>query len=152
MAIVVIGARAAEVRRAVLGMPGVYAVANERWSTGLASSLAVGLREALQLDPACDGALIGAADQPLVDAGALRLLIDAFDGATRLVAAEYAGTIGAPALIGREHFGALCRLEGDAGAGKWLRARRGEVRAITMEVASTDIDVADDVTRLAALA
>jgi CTP:molybdopterin cytidylyltransferase MocA len=122
---------------------------NERWADGLALSLAAGMREVVRHDPACDGVLIATSDQPLVDHLALRTLLDAFDDDNRVVAAEYEGTIGVPAVIGREHFGAPEALTGDAGAGKWLRSRGVEVRRVPMAGAEMDIDEADDLARLA---
>jgi CTP:molybdopterin cytidylyltransferase MocA len=149
--IVVLGAHAQEVAAALAGLPGVSTVVNGRWEDGLASSLATGVREATRLDASCDGVLIIAVDQPLIDGMALRSLLDAFGDDARLVAAEYAGTIGVPAVIGREHFDSLLELAGDAGAGRWLRARIGEVRRIPMPDAQVDVDGAADVARLAGL-
>ena len=150
--IVVLGAHAREVAAALEGLAGVSAVTNDRWEDGLASSLATGAREAMRLDIRCDGILIMTSDQPLVDGMALRSLMDAFGDGARLVAAGYGGTIGVPAVIGREHFGSLLELSGDAGAGRWLRARIGEVLRIPMPEAQMDIDGAADVATLAALA
>jgi molybdenum cofactor cytidylyltransferase len=150
--IVVLGAGATEVAAAIAGFPGVSAVTNDRWEDGLASSLAAGVREATRLEARCDGALITTSDQPLVDHSELRSLMDAFGDGSRLVAAEYAGTIGVPAVIGREHFESLLELTGDAGAGRWLRARIGEVRRVPMPGAQMDIDDAADVAKLATLA
>jgi molybdenum cofactor cytidylyltransferase len=132
-------------------LAGVNTVVNERWREGLASSLAVGIRESERLDPPCDGALISTADQPLVDSSALRALLVAFGGDARLVAAEYGGTIGVPAVIGREYFQALVELTGDAGAGRWLRARGDAVKRVPMPDAAMDVDDAGDLLRLEAL-
>ena len=92
--IVVLGARATEVAGALLDLAGVHLELNERWRDGLASSLVAGVSAATRLDACCDGVLIIAADQPLVDDVALRLLMDAFRAGARLVAAGYSGTIG----------------------------------------------------------
>ena len=87
----------------------------------------------------------------MIDGPALRRLLDAFDEGTRLVAAEYSGTIGVPAVIGREYFDALLALEGDAGAGRWLRTRGDAVRRIPLLEAAVDIDTAEDVALLTSL-
>jgi CTP:molybdopterin cytidylyltransferase MocA len=149
--IVVLGADAASIAQALDGLSST-AVTNERWRDGLASSLAAGIREAQRLDAHCDGALLTTADQPLVDGAALRGLLGAFGEGARLVAAEYSGTIGAPAVIGREHFDALLALEGDAGAGRWLRGKGDAVRRIPLPEAAVDIDTAEDAALLASLA
>lgn len=150
--IVVLGAHAQEIAAALAGLAGVSAVTSDHWEDGLASSLATGVREAMRLDIRCDGVLITTSDQPLVDGMALRSLMDAFGDGARLVAAEYGGTIGVPAVIGREHFQSLLALTGDAGAGRWLRARIGEVHRVPMPDAQMDIDCAADVAKLATLA
>ena len=150
--IVVLGADAASIAQALDGLSFAKTVTNEQWRDGLASSLAAGIREAQRLDAQCDGALLTTADQPLVDGAALRRLLDAFDEGARLVAAEYSGTIGVPAVIGREWFEALLALEGDAGAGRWLRGKGDAVHRIPLLEAAVDIDTAEDAALLASLA
>jgi molybdenum cofactor cytidylyltransferase len=150
--IVVLGARATEVAGALLDLAGVHLELNERWREGLASSLVAGVSAATRLDARCEGVLIIAADQPLVDDAALRSLVEEFRAGARIVAAEYSETIGVPAIVGREHFESLLELDGDAGAGRWLRGRSDEVRRVPMPDAAIDIDGAEDVVRLATLA
>ena len=151
--VAVLGAEADAVRAALDGLPGVRTVVNERWATGLASSLAAGIGAVLagaEGTGACDGVLVLLADQPLVDASALGRLLQAFGAEHRVVASSYAGTLGVPAVFGREHLAALQRLGGDRGAGAWLRERRAEVTAVPMDAAALDVDTAADVARLAA--
>jgi molybdenum cofactor cytidylyltransferase len=150
--VVVVGADAERIALALEGLPHTFTVLNEEWRTGLASSLATGLRELRRLDSGADGVLIATADQPLVDAHALRRLLDAFADGARLVAAEYSATIGVPAIIAREHLDALLALEGDTGAGRWLRAKGERVRRIPMFEAAVDIDTAEDAALLATFA
>jgi CTP:molybdopterin cytidylyltransferase MocA len=152
LVIVVTGAEATDIARALGGLSHTSTVVNEQWSTGLASSLATALRELQRLDARADGVLIATADQPLVDASAFRRLLAAFGEGARLVASEYSATIGVPAVIGREHFNALLALEGDLGAGRWLRAQGDAVRRIPLPEATVDIDTAEDAERLASLA
>jgi molybdenum cofactor cytidylyltransferase len=84
------------------------------------------------------------ADQPLVDAASLAQLLRGFDNDNRLVASSYNDTLGVPAVIGAEYFGELMKLEGDQGAGKWLRARRANVTQVPVPTASLDIDTPVD--------
>jgi molybdenum cofactor cytidylyltransferase len=149
--IVVVGAEAADTILALNGLSFTSTVLNAQWRTGLASSLVTGIRELQQLDARADGVLIVTADQPLVTAAALGRLLDAFAGGSRLVAAEYSATVGVPAVIGREHFDALLALEGDAGAGRWLRGKGDAVRRITLPEAALDIDTAEDAALLDSL-
>ncbi len=145
--IVVLGADADLIEPALAGMPAVTTVVNAEWVTGLASSLAVGIRAVFDIAP-FDAVLVTLADQPLVDADAIQRLVAGFDAGHRIVASEYNGALGVPALFGREYADNLLQLEGDIGAGPWLRARGSEVTRIPLPVAEIDIDMPSDVARL----
>jgi molybdenum cofactor cytidylyltransferase len=145
--IVVVGASWEEVVECFDGLEGVTILYNERWESGLASSLSAGLG-ALNADTSIDGALVMVADQPLVDAEALQKLVAAFDERHRVVASAYDDIVGVPVVIGSEHFEALMNLSGDEGAGRWLRARLAEVTQIDVASASVDIDTPEDAERL----
>lgn len=146
--IVVLGAHAAEIEPALADFAGVGTVVNPAWESGLASSVVAGLRAALR-DDAWDGVLVTLADQPLVDADALRPLVAAFQSGARLVASGYQGVPGVPALFGREHVLALLTLTGEAGAGPWLRDMLPDVTIIPLDTASLDLDTPADAARLA---
>lgn len=144
--LVVLGSNADLVSPALDRMRDVITIHNPQWESGLASSLSAGLAVVTEY-PAIDGAMIVLADQPLVDAAALQLLIEAF-GTSRIVASSYADTIGAPAIIGHEYFEELSGLEGDRGAGAWLRSRKEEVTVIPLASPALDIDTLDDLDKL----
>lgn len=144
--VVVLGSDAARVALD-LNIPSVEIVINEEWESGLASSLAAGLR-AITAKHSCDAVMVTLADQPLVDAAALKRLISAFDAKHRIVAAAYAGTIGVPAIFGSEHIPELLLLKGDLGAGQWMRARMSEVTPVPLPEAELDIDTQADAARL----
>lgn len=145
--VVVLGSDAEMIAPVLTGLASVRTVVNREWSTGLASSLAAGLREVFA-DDACEAVLVTLADQPLVDSAALKRLIRAFDGEHRIVASAYANTIGVPAVFAREHKDELMKLTGDAGAGSWLRSRSGEITHVPLGDAALDIDGPSDVTQL----
>lgn len=145
--VVVLGAHAAAVASALSDLPSVTTAVNPNWERGLASSLAVGV-SAIAADTLCDAVLVTLADQPFVDSSALRRMVAAFDEEHRIIASAYDGTIGVPALFGREHFDDLQRLTGDHGAGSWLRSRRNEVTSLPLYSASLDIDSPSDLARL----
>lgn len=145
--IVVLGSDADLIEPALAGLPSVTTVVNAEWATGLASSIAVGIRAIFDIAP-FDAVLVTLADQPLVDADALQRLVAGFDAGHRIVASEYNGTVGVPALFGGEHADSLLQLDGDVGAGPWLRARGSEVTRIPLPIAELDIDMPSDVARL----
>jgi molybdenum cofactor cytidylyltransferase len=142
--VVVLGANADLIAPALSGLS-VTSVVNHDWRIGLSSSLAVALRAVIN-HPSCDGVLVTLVDQPQVDVYALRGLVDRFDGTHRIVASEYNGIIGVPALFGREFVDDLSQLIGDAGAGGWLRSRRHAVTCVPLTAAAFDIDTASDLT------
>jgi molybdenum cofactor cytidylyltransferase len=145
--VVVLGANAEMIASALSGLASVRTVVNQEWSKGLASSLAAGLSALLE-DAICDAVLVTLADQPRVDAAALRRLVAKFGGERRIVASSYDDTIGVPAIFAREHVDALMRLTGDAGAGSWLRSRPSEVTCVPLDVAAIDIDTVSDTAHL----
>ncbi len=152
--VVVLGAHAAAIAPALDALPGVAVVVHPRWSAGLGASLAAGLDAVEGLGtsdaPAAppDGVLLTVCDQPRADAAALGRLLAAFAGPGAAAAAEYAGTLGVPAVVGRDHLAALRGLAGDAGAGRWLRANARVVRRVPMPEAEFDVDTEADLAAL----
>ena len=141
--VVLLGAENNQILPALEGLDNVRVALNSRWQSGMASSVAAGL-SALSEDEEVDGAMLVLADQPFVDAHTLKSLVDVF-GESRIVASSYSNTVGVPAIIGREFFPELMELQGDRGAGPWLRARAGEVASVPLPVSPLDIDTRDDV-------
>lgn len=146
--IVVLGANASAVAPSLFGLnPPIATVVNPNWETGLASSLVTGLR-VLEEATEYDAVLVTLADQPLVDIAALKRLVAAFDDQHRIVASAYNEVIGVPAVFAREYVADLMQLEGDSGAGQWLRGRKSEVTSVPLDAAAVDIDTPADKTRL----
>ncbi|MDQ3674631.1 MAG: nucleotidyltransferase family protein [Gemmatimonadota bacterium] len=145
--VVVLGANADMIAPALEGLASVRVIVNHEWSKGLASSLAAGIATVFAGNR-CEALLVTLADQPLVDAAALRRLMAAFDAEHRIVASAYDDTIGVPAVFAREHAEELMRLSGNTGASGWLRDRAGEVTRIPLEGAAVDVDTAADVAGL----
>lgn len=144
--IVVLGAQALRLRSVLIrSKRPCVAVENPGWHAGLASSLRAGL-EAVPDD--ADAALIVLADQPLVDAAALRRLVAAWRRRPGLpAAAAYEGRLGVPAIVPRRLWPALRRLEGDAGA-RHVLAAAPRVTAVAMPEAALDLDRPEDLARL----
>jgi molybdenum cofactor cytidylyltransferase len=83
-------------------------------------------------------------DTPFLTASELRRLIDAWRISPEVpAAAAYDGTIGAPCIFPRSVWPDIETLEGDHGAGAWLKARRaasGPITLVAMPMAAHDID------------
>ena len=141
--VLVTGADESEVSSAVSDFDTLVISNNSEWESGLASSLRVGL-DAAEAHRPFDGVLVTLADQPLVDADSLKTLVASFDREHRIIASRYAGAIGVPVLIGAEYLSELMQLEGDRGAGPWIRAHHDVVTTIEMPGAAVDVDTPED--------
>jgi nicotine blue oxidoreductase len=132
-------------------LSGIETVFNEEWRTGMGSSLRAALN-ALADAPDVSAVVVALADQPLVGAGAIARLIDAYRGGASVAVACYEGNPRNPVLLPREHWPeVIASATGDQGARAFLRARPDLVTLI--ECGDTgrpdDIDTAADLERVA---
>jgi nicotine blue oxidoreductase len=167
-AVVILGARAEEVRRRAALAP-ARVVVNADWAEGMGSSLRAGLA-ALEADreltpretpggdreqtgsrrataAPCDAALVLLVDQPFVGPRAVRAVLDAWRGGARLASASYGGRRGHPVLFGREHRAeAAGSAHGDSGARAFLAARAHDLVLVPCETLADprDLDVPSD--------
>jgi CTP:molybdopterin cytidylyltransferase MocA len=130
-------------------IPGVIAVHNPDWETGMGSSLATGLLALSNGD--AEAAVIALADQPLVGADSVRRLIGAFRAGAGVAVAAYEGRPRNPVLIARQHWPAVLELAaGDTGARPFLRAHPELVTLV--ECGDTgrpdDVDTPEDLARV----
>ncbi|HEV3357653.1 MAG TPA: nucleotidyltransferase family protein [Pseudonocardiaceae bacterium] len=134
--VVVLGARADDVR-ATADLAGYTVVDNPQWTTGMGSSLRVGL-DALS-ESEFEAVAVLPVDVPGVTPAAVRRVLGhASPGA--LVRATYAELPGHPVLIGREHFsGVYASATGDVGARDYLRSH--EVTGVDCSDIATGVDV-----------
>ena len=139
--IVVVGAHASEVVLALGKLP-VSLVVNREWREGMASSIRAGVRS---LPGTCEGALLWLADQIAVTETDLQRLADTWRRNSRaIVAAQYSGTHGVPALFPRSEFPSLLRLQGEQGARALLRNPAAGLIGVPMPSAAVDIDRPED--------
>lgn len=135
-------------------LPGVRAVDNPDWRTGMGSSLVAGLRALAETETGPGAAVIALADQPLVGPEAVRRLIAAHERGAAVAVAAYAGKPRNPVLIARAHWPAVIELAtGDAGARPFLRARPDLVTLVECGDTGTpdDVDTPDDLARIRAV-
>jgi len=139
--IVVIGAQADEMRTELKGLT-TKIVDNKGWTEGLSSSVKTGLAA---VSEQTRGALFMLCDQPYVTSNLLNQLMERFESTRApVVACEYAGTIGIPALFSRSLFSELNLLEGDAGGKSVILARIEKTERIPFPRGVVDIDTRDD--------
>jgi CTP:molybdopterin cytidylyltransferase MocA len=129
-------------------LPGVLAVHNPDWRSGMGSSLTAGLATVPQRSGA---AVIALVDQPLVGPEAVRRLIAAYLAGARVAVAAYDGAPRNPVLIAREHWPEVAALAaGDAGARAFLRAHPELVTLVECGDTGSpdDLDTGADLERL----
>src|SRR5690349_22632175 len=142
---VVLGANAGELAQLLKHTPASVAV-NRDWAEGIASSIREGLRHA---PSTADAVLIALADQAAVTTDDLRRLAGAWRrNPTAIVAAQYAGTLGVPAIFPRWCFRELNELRGDRGAQSLLQRHIDRVVRLAMPSAELDIDRPEDLLAL----
>ena len=146
---VVLGAAAEAAAAEIAGLPLLTAV-NADWQTGLASSLRAGL-DALTAAGDLDAAVVMLCDQPGVSPALLDSLLAAY-AETRhaVVASEYGGVLGVPALFGAALFPALRLLTGDEGARRIIQNYPGPLTRLPFPEGIWDIDTPQDADTLRA--
>lgn len=145
--IVVTGAYAAETRAHLSGETGLKFAHNADWATGMAGSIAAGVRAAAVDAPA--GYLIMLADQPGIGPEALQEYYKLFaENPDAVVATWYPQQIGVPAIFPARLTAELMSGEGQFGA-RQLIAREGEaVQVIRFDRPPEDIDTPEDYQRM----
>jgi molybdenum cofactor cytidylyltransferase len=144
MPIVVLGAHAVEHCRLLYGLP-VRVVRNANAESGMASSLVAGLEAAGE----CEAVCIAVCDQPAVTARHLRMLVGAWRKThASIVASDYGGVHGVPAVFSASHFAELRELRGDRGAGPLLAGHAASLQTIPLPGGDIDIDTPADLTKL----
>lgn len=112
------------------------------WGKGMGHSLA----ESMQfLDNNTTHVLIGLADQALITQQMIQgMLHKSSLYPHHIVAAKYAGQLGAPTIFPRQYFSQLSQLTGDKGAKVILQQHLQQVIRLEMPEAAFDIDTQDD--------
>lgn len=125
--------------RAAIDIPRVRYVMCADWEQGIAASLASGLGELATTG--VDAAMIHLVDLPDVGALVAQRLLTPEPGRSSLRRAVYAGSVGHPVVIGREHWEPLvAELAGDRGAGPYLARQAAELVECADLATGQDVD------------
>ena len=145
--IVVVGSEGERLRSVSTAL-GDRVVENRSWAEGMSTSVRAGLEAC---SPGSRAAVVVLGDQPLVGAGAVGRLVEAFEEGAQVAVATYGGEPCNPALFAREVWPLLGReMSGDRGA-RAVLARHPE---LVMEVPCddvadpADVDTVEDLRRL----
>ena len=123
----------------------VIVTRNHDWETGMSSSVRAGLEALLAADSRLDGVVMMLCDQPFVTAELIDRLVECRRQTGKsIVATDYRGVHGVPALFGRELFAELAALTGDQGARKIIQAYPGATATVSFTNAAIDIDTPQD--------
>jgi len=149
---VVVGAHAGRVERAVAGS-GAVVLRNGRWSDGVGTSIAQAACWAIARGDAALVLLV--CDQPRLSSLHIDALVAAWRdseaaGQEAMVASEYDGVRGVPAIFPASSFGELARLEGDRGGASLLRGDR-HVLGVPWQAGALDVDTPRELELLGAL-
>ena len=140
--LVVVGAQAADVARAVSDLP-VECVVNAQWRAGLAGSVRAA---AGALATHTDATLLLTCDQPALEVAHLLALLEASGRASSGCAATRLGDrVGIPAVVAAAMLRAALAVQGDRGLRDVLNATDADVIACEAPELAHDIDVPDDI-------
>jgi molybdenum cofactor cytidylyltransferase len=144
--IVVLGCRAAEIRASIADRP-AQVVVNDRWQSGLSSSVQAGLSA---VKPEMGAALFVLADQPGLTTEVVARLVERYrETRAPVVVPTHRGRRGNPVLFDRSLFAELMQVKGDQGGRQLISEHRGALEEIEVETEAifTDIDTAEDYQR-----
>lgn len=145
---VVLGANAERIKPEISQLP-VQIVENQQWEEGMSSSIRVGLEALLAMNPNLDAVAIALCDQPFVSPQTLNQLVETYRFTGKpIIASEYAGTLGVPALFNRTLFSEIMALKSTEGARKLIKKHIQEVFGVPFPEGSIDIDTPNDYEQL----
>ncbi len=146
--IVVLGAEAQACAATLQGLP-VEIIINHEWKEGMAGSICAGLNYLETKNIPVAGAILSVADQPHLAPSLLDSLIEQQrTTGKKIVAAQYAGVPGPPALFASSLFAELRTLQGDEGARRVLKSNPSEVILVPFPEGSLDVDTPADFEKL----
>jgi len=119
-------------------------VFNSEWKLGMGTSVKAGLNYISSQFSDLEAVLFLVADQPLLSSTILHALVTEFRNGNQLVACNYNGINGVPALFGKQYFTELLGLPDNSGAQLLLRKYSDECVLVKFEEGMLDIDTEKD--------
>jgi molybdenum cofactor cytidylyltransferase len=146
--IIVLGSRFDEIKSEIAENK-ITILENKNWDRGMSTSIACGLSHVISTSPAIDKVIFMVCDQPYVKTELLKALIDKHEETKfPVVASEYVGICGIPALFANTMFSSLMQLSGEGGAGKLINQQRELVATVPFENGEVDVDRQEDIEKL----
>ena len=148
---VVLGAHAERIKPEISQFP-IQIVENQQWAEGMSTSIRVGLEALLAMNPNLEAVAIALCDQPFVSSPILERIVEAYHLTGKpIIASEYSGTLGVPALFNRTLFSELMTLKSTEGAKKLIKKHIHEVFSVSFPEGVIDIDTPKDYEQLQTL-
>lgn len=145
---VVLGAHAERIKPEISDLS-VQIVENQQWEEGMSSSIQVGLKALLAINPNLEAVIITLCDQPFVSSQTLDQIVEAYRYTDKpIIASEYAGTFGVPALFNCILFSELLALKSTEGAKQLIKRHIHEVFSVPYPEGAIDIDTPHDYEQL----
>jgi molybdenum cofactor cytidylyltransferase len=126
----------------------VSSVVNEKWESGMGSSLKAGLKFLMANAPSISGVIVMVCDQPLVTSKHIASLISLHHKKAKpLVASRYSNTYGVPALFTKKYFNQILGLGDNEGAKKIIMTHEKDLALMDLPEAAVDLDTVEDLNR-----
>lgn len=142
--VVVLGAYA-ELLQHEVNHPEVQVVENLQWNEGMSTSIRCGIKMLEAAPEEIEAAVLMLCDQPFVSPEVINQLVEAYYLMGKpIVASEYAGTRGVPALFSSSFFSELANLKSSEGAKQVIKRCDRNVFSISFAKGAIDIDTPKD--------
>lgn len=141
---VVLGSDSKKIENELAGTR-VAIVKSENWRAGIGTSVRAGVQNLLSQLSNLEGIVLLVCDQPFVDAGVIKGLIELQQKTNKsIVASAYAESLGVPAFFDHSCFQELLALSNDSGAKSIILRDRERVAEFSFPEGAIDIDTASD--------
>ncbi len=146
--VVVLGANAEQIYPQIKQLP-IQVVKNQDWVYGMSTSIRSGIELLNNLPQKIEAVVITLCDQPFVCDQIINQLVDAYYAVKKpIIACEYGGTLGVPAIFSQIFFSELAALKETSGAKKIINNHFIEVFSIPFSLGNIDIDTPKDYEQL----
>lgn len=146
--VVVTGAHAEQLREELRGLD-VVEIKNAQWEPGMGSSVRVGVEAVVEADAGVAAVVLMLCDQPFVTREVVDRLVATYRQTGRpIVASQYGGSFGVPALFDKSFLEELARLEDGEGAKQIIQKHLPEVHLLPFPGGEIDVDTPEDFARL----
>jgi len=125
----------------------VKVILNKYWSSGMGSSISVGINEIIS--KGYQGALILLCDQPFLSKEHITNIFESYESSEfKIVSSRYNTQIGAPCFFSNQYFDALSKLNGEKGAKSIIQNNIDDCFLVDFDLGYIDIDTPQDLNNL----